>query len=47
MANERQGRPNATGWVNPVKVKCGKCGTQQYVTPGSDPWRCHACGQKH
>jgi hypothetical protein len=30
----RGGTSKATGFVNNVKVRCGKCGTTQYLKPG-------------
>ncbi len=47
MANVRHGKSKASGMVNNVKVRCDKCGTEQYLSPGSDPWVCYSCSKQH
>jgi ribosomal protein L37AE/L43A len=46
MSNVRYGSTSPTGTVNNLRLRCGKCGTEQYVRPGSDPWVCYACKHK-
>ena len=44
MANKRYGQSDTKGFfTNPLKLKCGKCGTQNYVKGGTDPWVCFSC----
>lgn len=39
----REGTAKVTGFVNNIKVRCSKCGTEQYLKPGPGPWKCLAC----
>jgi ribosomal protein S27E len=40
---KQTGKDKAGGFVNNVKVKCTKCGKQQYIKPGM-AWSCNSCG---
>lgn len=40
--------PNPSGWTNPIQVRCGKCGTKQYIKgSGVSEWECFACGHRN
>ena len=45
--SDRRGTSKPTGWTNNVKVKCSKCGTPQYLKPGSGRWVCSSCGNRN
>lgn len=46
MANK--GKSDARGfYVNPIEVKCSKCGSKQYIKPNSGDWDCFACDNRH
>jgi hypothetical protein len=38
---------NASGWTNPIEVRCGKCNTKQYIKGGVSEWDCFACGHRN
>lgn len=41
--NIRYGKATADGMTNPIKVRCGHCGTSQYLTGSKGDWRCYSC----
>lgn len=43
FTNKRQGSQKPVGFTNGPKVRCPKCGTSQFLRPGSGPWKCVSC----